>query len=194
MGADVKRWSPVVGPQAIYAVMVKSEKGEHVLHSDYAALAARVAGLELERDEAVARADMMLGAWNSFSPIKRAGAERLADEVAALIARKVVDSRSPVGDALLDFREPPRTPRADRIADLELANAALTREVEAVKAKHYDLQHAVWHALDDCEERMPEKIIVLHRVDYDNLCTLSPDEHPVNPSALAAADAARGRE
>lgn len=61
-------------------------------------------------------------------------AARLADEVAALVRRGVVDSRSPVADALLDFREPPSTARADRLADrdadierLKIAGEAMRR-------------------------------------------------------------------
>lgn len=46
-------------------------------------------------------------------------AEPLADEVAVLVRRKVIDSRDPAADALLDFRDPPSTPRADRMAVLE---------------------------------------------------------------------------
>jgi hypothetical protein len=47
------------------------------------------------------------------------GADRLADEVAVLVRRRVIDARSPAADALLDYRNPPSTPRADRLADLE---------------------------------------------------------------------------
>ena len=46
-------------------------------------------------------------------------ADALADEVAALITRRVLDPRSAAGDALLDYRDPPRTPRSDRLAELE---------------------------------------------------------------------------
>lgn len=46
-------------------------------------------------------------------------AGRLADEVDALIRSRVIDSRSPAADALLDFREPPRTPRSDRLGELD---------------------------------------------------------------------------
>lgn len=54
--------------------------------------------------------------------------ESLADEVAVLVRRKVLDSRSPAADALLDFREPPTTPRADRMAMLE-------QEVEQLRVR-----------------------------------------------------------
>jgi len=47
------------------------------------------------------------------------GANRMADEIDVLIKRRVIDSRSPAADALLDYREPPRTPRSDRLATLE---------------------------------------------------------------------------
>lgn len=38
-------------------------------------------------------------------------ADALADEVAALVARRAIDSRSPAADALLRYRDPPRTRR-----------------------------------------------------------------------------------
>ena len=43
-------------------------------------------------------------------------ADRLAEEVAVLVLRKVIDSRSPAADALLDYRDPPSTEHADRLA------------------------------------------------------------------------------
>lgn len=44
-------------------------------------------------------------------------AARLADEVDVLVQRRIIDSRSPAADALLDFRDRfPRTPRSDRLA------------------------------------------------------------------------------
>lgn len=53
------------------------------------------------------------GGWD------RRAADRLADEVAALVRRGKLDSRSPAADALLDYRNPPSSPRADRLAELE---------------------------------------------------------------------------
>lgn len=59
---------------------------------------------------------------------KTRAAEALADEVSVLISRKVIDSRSPAADALLDYHETKmRTPRSDRIAELE-------QEVERLRA------------------------------------------------------------
>jgi hypothetical protein len=57
------------------------------------------------------------------------GGDRLADEVAVLIRRKAIDARSPAGDALLDYREPPSTERADRMAVLETENERLAADV-----------------------------------------------------------------
>lgn len=54
-------------------------------------------------------------------------ADRLADEVAVLIRRRMIDARSPVGDALQDFRSPPSTERADRLAMLESELSAFRR-------------------------------------------------------------------
>lgn len=59
------------------------------------------------------------------SPFDQLCADRLADEVAVLVRRGVIDSRSPAADALLDYRNPPSTPRADRLAELE-GRAAIT--------------------------------------------------------------------
>jgi hypothetical protein len=56
-------------------------------------------------------------------------ADALADEVDALIRRNVIDSRSPAADALLDYRDPPRTPRSARIAALEEEVARLSQPV-----------------------------------------------------------------
>lgn len=61
--------------------------------------------LRMERDHARMRVDR--------------DCARLADEVAALVRLKVIDERSPAADALLDWREPPSSPRADRLAVLE---------------------------------------------------------------------------
>lgn len=54
-------------------------------------------------------------------------ADALADEVAVLVRRRVIDFRDPAADALLDFRDPPSTERADRMA----AQAA---EIERLQA------------------------------------------------------------
>ncbi len=73
-------------------------------------------------------------------------AARLADEVSVLVRRGVLDSRSPTADALLDFREPPSTPRADRLALLEGERDALAQRVEELE-KVNGLQRAaldVW--------------------------------------------------
>lgn len=69
--------------------------------------------LKAERDAlAVANRDLGLATFDKVA------ADRLADEVAALVVNRHLDSRSAAADALLDYREPPRTERSDRIADL----------------------------------------------------------------------------
>lgn len=57
---------------------------------------------------------------------KLRAADALADEVAVLVRRGALDARSSVADALLDYRDPPSSPRADRLASLE-------RELEAAR-------------------------------------------------------------
>lgn len=87
--------------------------------SRLAAQAARVPGLEEERDLAKLR-------------LERDGG-RLADEVAVLVRQRVVDQRSPVADALLDFREPPASERSDRLVTLERDAATLRERVATLE-------------------------------------------------------------
>lgn len=54
-------------------------------------------------------------------------AERMADEIAVLVQRKVISSRCPAADALLDYRNPPQSERSDRLVDLE-------RQIDAERA------------------------------------------------------------
>lgn len=82
------------------------------------ALIERVERAEKERDLAKIR-------------LERDGG-RLADEVAVLVRKRVVDQRSPVADALLDFCEPPASERADRLVALERDNVALRARLQAL--------------------------------------------------------------
>ena len=59
----------------------------------------------------------------------RLGADRLADEVEALVRRGILDARSPAGDALLDYREPPISGRGDRLARADARIEALEAEL-----------------------------------------------------------------
>jgi len=76
-------------------------------------------------------------------------ADALADEVAVLVKRGVIDSRSPAADALLDYRNPPSSPRADRLAALlppppecEGGQAVADANVSAVIRKHAEREAA----------------------------------------------------
>lgn len=64
---------------------------------------------------------------------KLRAADALADEVAGLIRRRELDARSPAGDALLDYREPPQTERADRLA-------AMDQDLGRLRAENRTLQ------------------------------------------------------
>lgn len=69
------------------------------------------------------------------------GADRMADEIDALIKRRVIDSRSPAADALLDYRDPPRTPRSDRLGALEAERDTWSRDRgEFNRLKHSDVE------------------------------------------------------
>ena len=76
-----------------------------------------------DHDKAIRRALLELLNHREAPPRPRTFDERcanaLADEVDVLVHRKVIDSRSPAADALLDYRNPPSTPRSDRLAKLE---------------------------------------------------------------------------
>ena len=71
-----------------------------------------------------------------LSPFSRRAADALADEVAVLIRRTIIDARSPAGDALIDYREPPQTERSERIATLE---KQLSSSAERVKQLEGDV-------------------------------------------------------
>ena len=70
-----------------------------------------------------------------YSPFDKLTAEVLADEVAVLVRRGVLDSRSPVADALLDYRNPPPTERSDRMAVLEAEVERLTQERDSLRTR-----------------------------------------------------------
>jgi hypothetical protein len=61
----------------------------------------------------------------------KSAADKLADEVAVLVRRGIIDSRSAAADALLDYREPPSSPRADRLVERD---ATFDANVERLKA------------------------------------------------------------
>lgn len=87
--------------------------------------------LAAERDAANAEVKKLRYAL-SRAPLRtfdQIGADHLADEVCVLIDRKIIDSRSPAADALLDYRDPPRSPRSDRIVVIEKSAAGLQAEV-----------------------------------------------------------------
>lgn len=77
------------------------------------------------------------------STFDRVGADRLADEVAVLVRRGTIDARSPAGDALLDYRDPPSTPRADRLASLESALEEARAEVERLTKRSDEMADAL---------------------------------------------------
>ena len=91
-----------------------------------------------ERDEARAEA----------ARLQRDG-DRLADEVAALVRLRELDPRSPAGDALLDYREPPSSPRADRLAATERRAEDAERRAEDAERRAEDAEKLF--ALADAE-------------------------------------------
>lgn len=113
--------------EALNAQTVKIVHAQTVLEKQRDEARAEVERLKGERDAAVhhlrserqAYDDARAVAQKARAEVERLKGDgnRLADEVAALVRRKVIDSRSPAADALLDFRDPPSTPRADALAE-----------------------------------------------------------------------------
>lgn len=78
------------------------------------------------------------------------------------VKRRVIDSRSPAADALLDFRNPPSSPRADRLTVLENQSESfrlqLLGEREARCDREADVERlqALVPTWIPCAERLPE--------------------------------------
>lgn len=91
-----------------------------------------------EREKETARADRAerecIALVKDYGPFAKRASDSLADEVAALVRRRVIDSRSPAADALLDYRDPPSSPRADRLAELESDRDSLRAELNRYKS------------------------------------------------------------
>lgn len=97
--------------------------------------------------------DDLYGVRGELRNTKR-DADRLADEVAVLVRRDVIGSRSPAADALLDYRDPPSSERADRLAHLE-------REVERVAAERdrmYSNNQALYKIVGELKHLRDEAI------------------------------------
>lgn len=62
-------------------------------------------------------------------------ADTLADTVAALVQRKVIDFRSAAADALLDYRDPPRNERTDLLAAAQECIAQLEQQLAESRSK-----------------------------------------------------------
>lgn len=75
------------------------------------------------------------------------GADRLARAVADLVRRKVIDARSPAGDALLDFAPDlcTMTPTADQLPDAEVGPPFSEQEMAALRewARRGDFESAL---------------------------------------------------
>ncbi len=70
-------------------------------------------------------------------------ADALADEVAVLVTKKVIDSRSPAADALLDYRNPPTSSRADALAAERERSGRLEAALRALLAGTNEAREAL---------------------------------------------------
>ena len=75
--------------------------------------------LRMQRDSETVKSVCDLARGRVLGHFDKISADRMADEIDVLISRKIIDSRSPAADALLDYRDPPRSDRSDRLAVLE---------------------------------------------------------------------------
>ena len=107
------------------------------------ALRLRIKVLLVEDDQSVETFDALLAHCRVVEGRNR-DAERLADEVAVLVRRGVLDSRSPAADALLDFRDPPSSPRADRLSELEAVQATAPPDAAVAVERVRAALHRLW--------------------------------------------------
>lgn len=59
-----------------------------------------------------------------------------------------------------------------------MAKTTQTNNTASLQVKYDILVHALWHALDNAEERVTEHEVVLTREDFATLSALIPEEHP----------------
>jgi hypothetical protein len=81
---------------------------------------------------------------------------------------------------------PPES-RIRTIAELQADNAALAARCE----KLAEIEHLVWHCLDDSEERDGEQVIT-HNDDFRKLVSLLSEDHPTTAARGALASQAEG--
>jgi hypothetical protein len=111
--------------------------------------------------------------WNKIS------ADRLADEVAVLVRRGVIDSRSLAADALLDYRDPPFTERSERLAGPEDGTGLLCQVLYGRPARPRDYLGSDARMLHDAAD----EITRLRAAIRDVLLEL--DGEPVSAKVLA---------
>jgi len=105
-----------LGEQVIAAGQIHAS-AQIAAHDQKRLLRAEIDDLAAERDELERDAEQHRLVMPR-EPFDVRCADALADEVALLVIRKVIDSRSPAADALLDYRNPPEG-QAGRLAIAE---------------------------------------------------------------------------
>lgn len=152
-GTVAERWT---GMWTISGPGRAAEAGETVdvgVHDYSAALARYIASLHAAVPVLIDQVDALRRDVASLSkrPLRtfaQIGADRLADEVDVLVRRKVIDSRDPAADALVDYRDGhPTSARSDRMVDLEREVAELT----AARDRHRAL---VAEELNTCRDTL----------------------------------------
>ncbi len=123
--------------------------------------------LAAKAQERVEELEKLLRSYQAggLGPFAKKAADALADEVAACVVRRELDSRSPAGDALLDYRNPPTTPRSDRLAALETRFESMGQQLRMTEARVHTssvrlgaLGVALLDLLDDLEEGRSPRI------------------------------------
>lgn len=115
------------------------EEGYKRFEKERDALKARLDGAVKSRNDILAERDALkaelaqLKARIPREPFDVRCADALADEVAVLIKSGRLDTRSPAGDALLDYRNPPMTTRADALVNARVTAERLAARVEQLK-------------------------------------------------------------
>lgn len=81
--------------------------------------------------------------------------------------------RDDTGECVIDCMHDEYT---DALLPMLNTAPALVAELLAERERLLDIEHAAWHALDDCEVR--DEGAVIMRSDYDALSKLLPEDHP----------------
>lgn len=113
------------------------------------------------------------GAVEEYSPLVQRAIQRLRDNIARRETNEDVEALKAVLIELATLRE--------RLTESERLRAELEKDAERLR----EIEHAAWHVCESSEERVVDDEIVVTREDFEKLCSLLGEEHPITNAALA---------